>query len=468
MTVTVGGLLERLHVIAGALPPHGGRGAEAIERDWRELARTMNRALGTLPIEDGSTVAFTRELAQNAFQGLAGGRWGDERPPDSRLIDMAIVTGAVSDILVANRRPFTVTPPAYGVKPRRGTKHPWAYVERPPDNAAAAPLLTSLLAAAGTAAAWSLDAVSSEPAAAQLTRNLLNVVLLTQSARSQPRQGSFLEHLSVTHADDRSLSGAIQRWGSAAELALDRSTLTAGTFAMMASDLWILGGALAVVAPPESPPELAAAIRSARVEWKGLASWPAADLQLAGRRHEGLVAASRDVRAGTRELLYSPQGWRTPEEVARRYGRGDLDTLAYTLATTTSRTAAAFSEALLDAGAGHGRFWLSIDSALEIAPRTPTTRTWRNPKRLVSTELPRRWVRIREVGDGVRDLVSQAKAAAASTQEAAHQVERALTIPPANAPKPSYEVIAINVGPHRSRPESVATGQPRQSPSVAY
>ena len=32
----------------------------------------------------------------------------------------------------------------------------------------------------------------------------------------------------------------------------------------------------------------------------------------------------------------------------------------------------------------------------------------------------------------------------------------------------SYEVIAINVGPHRSRPESVATGQPRQSPSVAY
>lgn len=54
MTVTVGGLLERLHVIAGTLPPHGGRGAEAIERDWRELARTMNRALGALPIEDGS------------------------------------------------------------------------------------------------------------------------------------------------------------------------------------------------------------------------------------------------------------------------------------------------------------------------------------------------------------------------------------------------------------------------------
>lgn len=467
MTVTVGGLLERLHVMAGALPSDGGGGTESIERDWRQLARTMSRALSALPIESGSTLAFTRELGQNAFQRLAGGRWGDERPQASRLIDMATVTGAISDILVANRRPFTVAPPAYGVKPPRGRVHRWTYVSRPLDDTAAAPLLTSLLAAAGTAAAWSLNSMSSEPAAAQLTRNLLNVVLLTQSARSQSRRGSYLEHLSVTHADDRSLSGAIQRWGSAAELALDRSTLTAGTFAMMASDLSILGGALAVVAPPESPPGLAAAIRSARVEWKGLAAWPAADLQLAGRRPEGFVAASRDVRAGTRELLYARDGWRTPEELAGRYARSELDTLAYTLATTASRTAEAFSEALLDAGAGHGRLWLSIDSALKVAPETPTTRTWKSPTRVVNSELPRHWVRIREVGDGVRDLVSQARGAAASTHEAARHVERALTTSPANTPTP-YEVIAATRDSHRTRAEWVVSGQPRRSPSVAY
>ncbi|WP_232550058.1 hypothetical protein [Propioniciclava soli] len=466
MSTTVGGLLDRFHVLGSVPTAQTEATLEEIEQGWRELARTTSGLLNALPVEQGSVVALSRDVALDALQRLAGRRWGETAPHATPLAEMAMVAGAISDVLVAHRSPFTVAP-----EPTRRARRaePWPYQPRPADNAAAAPIQQAVLAAVGEAAAWSLDRLHAMTPRPELARDLLHVAVITEQFR-RPGRGhprSHLEHLAVHTTEDRSLTGAVQRWGGEAEQALHRASLSTGSMAMMAADLFILAGAVKSVVPTESAPQVAEAIAQAQQAWRRLAAWPATELQLGGKPPVEFVAASRALRAPTSALLRGEGGWRPAEAIRQRYSSYDLDTFAYAAATTSQRVGAAFHLALQEAGTGHSRLWRSLDSALELDPTIATTTATRHPSRRAPSILPRRWVLIPDPGADVQALIGHAADAADHSQTLANHVRALLTSPGGTAGQ--YEVVPSQpVGRGARREPMPATHRSRPMSSLSY
>lgn len=374
MTATIGGLLDRLHLLAYRLDPSGPPlPAETahLAAGWAQVSQGLTAALRALPFEFDGTGEAQRDYYLSLLRPLRGTS-GHTTPVDPHLEDAALLFGGIADMLVDHRPRFQVDAPPrwfYSGLPPRKPVYEW----RDRNEAAATALQDNLLAATYAIGHWTLNRLRANgtertPFARSL-RHLVNTCHRAAQTNPDCRRSS-LEHLTSTPADEPSLYGALTRWATEAEQALHRRLVTSGTFAMLASDLTILTAATHHTLRPGTrkelgdPQEVTKALTAALTGWKQVAAWPT-NMRLGGPRARDYIAASRELRSYLAAELTGTDGWRTPSQLQERFTTTQLDTLTHTLAQRSARMGDALSKTVRDMTIGQGRLWLD----------TPTART---------------------------------------------------------------------------------------------
>lgn len=435
MTATIGGLLDRLHLLAYRLDPSGPpRPAESahLAAGWAQISRGLTAALRALPFEFDGTGEAQRDYYLSLLRPLRGPT-SHTTPADPQLEDAALLFGGIADMLVDHRPRFQVDAPPrwfYSGLPPRKPVYEW----RDRNEAAASALQDNLLAATYAIGNWTLNRLGANgtdgtPIARSL-RHLVNTCY--QAAQTNPdRRRSNLEHLTSTPTDEPSLYGALTRWATEAEQALHRRLVTSGTFAMLASDLTILTAATHHTLRPgtrkelRDPQEVTKALTAALTGWKQVAAWPTS-MRLGGPRARDYIAASRELRSYIAAELTGTDGWHTPNQLQERFTTSQLDTLTHTLAQRSARMGDALSKTIRDMTIGQGRLWVDTTTARTVDPDVRRTRWIHQADGEPPVAVPIDWHVSRRPTDQAIQLANTSREAATHSEQAARRINEVL------------------------------------------
>lgn len=443
MTATIGSLLDRFHQTAYALgdtrKPRSVRVEAARQRQgWSRLSRAFVVVLGRLPFEAASPARSVSEMVSATLDPLVVRPLGRPVSP-SGLEDLAECVGAIGDLLVDRPSSKAWRRPSAG-----GVEGPVSW-PLSPDERAAAGLQGSLLAGLYAAARWSAGRVASDPDAVDLTRVLGRVWRVTEPYALTPvaERSSSLEYLAISSRHERSMGGALREWERWATVSVEPLQATRSVFEGLAADLTILNAALlhgvhglaeAGYLDPTATATLDESVRRAHAAWKGLSTWPDV-LTVEGRRHLGLVNASRLVRVHVGEQFRSGNRWLTPRELAL-VPAADLAVVTYALARTASWAGEAVARSLEEVVVNRSRLWHHASEVEELGHheiawvRSPTGDVV-STKRLPGdpspiSQLTRGWTVYPERTDLSRELAARAAGAGEACRDVYDRVRSSL------------------------------------------
>lgn len=449
MSATVGDLLDRFHALAVDLPGTG----EAVQTEtamlasgWSALAPRLAGALDALPFDADGPGGRQRDAHVAMLRALVSPQRQRATPADAALGEVAMVVGAIGDLLVAHRPAFQVSVPAKWFF-TNAKVYPPVYQWRDQNEAGASGLEASLLAGAFVVADWTLHRLKLHGTASTAFGHALERILWLSEpyGRTDPGQrGSSLEHVTAIPAGELSLLGALARWADRAEPALHRRLVTSGTFAMLASDLTLLTAAASrALAADEEVRQgvkqvgLPQAFAQAHAGWKQLAAWPA-DLRLGGPRATDLIAASRELRSYLRADFGSPEGRLSGPELVARFTPDHLQTVAHEIAHRVAWVGDALAKTVRDQSIGQGRLWLTPDEGKTLDPRlVPPVRWIPQPDGAPAVVVPADWLILRQPTPKAVELGDVAKQAARHAKRAAQLLEDHL-----NGAGPLVETVA--------------------------
>ncbi|GAB97901.1 hypothetical protein BJY21_003217 [Kineosphaera limosa] len=435
MTATIGGLLDRLHLLAYRLDPSGPPlpvETAHLAAGWAQVSQRLTAALKALPFEFDGTGEAQRDYHLSLLRPLRGPT-EHTTPADPQLEDAALLFGGIADMLVDHHPRFQVDAPPRWFYPGLPPRKP-VYEWRDRNEAAATALQDNLLAATYAIGNWTLhrlgtNGTDSTPFARSL-RHLVNTC--HQAARTNPdRRRSSLEHLTSTPVDEPSLYGALTRWATEAEKALHRRLVTSGTFAMLASDLTILTAATHHTLTPrmhkelEDLQEVTKTLTAALTGWKQIAAWPT-NMRLGGPRALDYIAASRELRSYIAAELTGPDGWHTASQIQERFTTGQLDTLTQTLAQRSARMGDALSKTVRDMTIGQGRMWVDTSTARTVDPDLRRTRWILQADGAPPVAAPIDWHISRRPTERAIQLADTSREAANHSEQAATRIHQLL------------------------------------------
>lgn len=448
MSATVGDLLDRFHALAVDLPTT----RKAVQAEtamlasgWALLAARLAGALDALPFDADGPGGRQRDAHVATLRTLAPPS-RHATPTDPALGEVALVVGAIADLLVGHRPAFQVSVPAKWLF-TNAKVYPPVYHWRDQNEAGASGLQASLLAGAFVVADWTLHQLKlNSTANTAFGHSLERVLWLSEpSARTDPGQrSSSLEHLTAVPHGEPSLLGALARWAEQAEPALNRQLVTSGTFAMLASDLTLLTAAASrALAADEEVRQgarqvgLPESLAAAHAGWKQLAAWPA-DLRLGGPRATELIAASRELRSYVRADFSGPEGRLSGPDLVARFTPDYLQTVAFELAQRVAWVGDGLAKTIRDQSIGQGRLWITPDESRTLDPRLVTPVRWvPQADGTPAVAVPAEWLVLRRPTPTAVELGDLAKQAATHTKRAAQLLEDHL-----NGAGPLVETVA--------------------------
>lgn len=305
-------------------PPTLSPSPAALEHQWCQLARAARRLIEVSPDATGSATQRLQLILRSFPTDHAVARMAG---PPGPLIDLAVTTGAIGDLLTLN-----------------------PIVSRTTQQAAGEVIGDRLQAVLGAAAVWTLHAnTAAHPASfeTQLRR------LAGYPAGRLPEPPLATAAWRNIGPNDPGLDGAIAGWAAAAQAAIADPR----TVSQLGLQLAAAGIALICHNAAETP---------AAEAWERTASWPA-HLRLGGRCTE-LREASRDLRQTIQDALAD----RSEAGPAPAYGEvhgqpREVTHSALQAAWDVGRTA---TETLRQLVYGPSRVWTRSEEILRYLPST--------------------------------------------------------------------------------------------------
>jgi hypothetical protein len=316
---TAGQLLEDLQRqawdLATALPERSYERRREASRNavehlagWPRLAQAGLHALRAVPLTPGKQHHLA--LLIPALERLAT-RPVQAGPPNTRVVRMADLLGAVGDLLHDE-------PAAFG-----------------PDERDALAVRAKILAGIETAGRSTLGFLEQAPKSVDMTSRwwaeLGKVVDEAHRSMMVPpgeRQGRY-DDVAAVELGSPTLAGVIARWKTttAAALTPEAGAASSRGVQMAAMDLGLLAtssavlvrgaGHLAVIDPGAGDVAAAALVAAGQGWRKAAASWPP-HVRSGGRASEDQASASVDLRNALKALTRDGANWATPEDTAAR------------------------------------------------------------------------------------------------------------------------------------------------------